>query len=245
MRIIDCVQGTDEWRRAKIGTPSASCFHKIVTPKTCKPSSQQTVYMAHLFAEWVLDEPIDDGSTQFMERGVELEESARYVYEMLSEEPIERVGFCVTDDGMCGCSPDMLVGERGGAECKAPAATTHGLYMLDDSELTEKYWAQVQGCLYVTGRDWWDLFSYHPTMPPVRVRVTPDAKYHAAIGPIIKDFCARLDGHKRKHADLREKSLGGRVRRQPPVLDTDPFATEETPFDIEGILKGMPNEDIN
>ena len=63
-----------------------------------------------------------------------------------------------------GASPDGLIGEHGGLECKVPSAPWHLLY-LAGGVVPSKYRGQVQGSLWVTGRAWWDFMSYHPGLP--------------------------------------------------------------------------------
>ena len=111
---------------------------------------------------------------------------------------MQRVGFILTDDGRVGCSPDGLVGEDGGLELKCPSPAKHVSYLLDEQELVDEYTHQVQGCLYVTGRAWWDLMSYYPGMEPVIVRVEPNAEYQKALGNALATFLADLDAAKAK-----------------------------------------------
>jgi hypothetical protein len=42
MKIHNCTQGTEEWRKLRAGIPTASEFHKIITPKTGQLSKQAT-----------------------------------------------------------------------------------------------------------------------------------------------------------------------------------------------------------
>jgi hypothetical protein len=53
--------------------------------------------------------------------------------------------------------------------------------MRDNQAGVNKYWQQIQGCMWVTGRQWWDFFAYHPEMPHVLVRVERDDEYIAKL----------------------------------------------------------------
>jgi hypothetical protein len=66
--------------------------------------------------------------------------------------------------------------DKGGLEIKCPAPATHVSY-LRDGTLPSKYYQQVMGCLWITGREWWDFMSYHPSMKPLIVRVERDEEY--------------------------------------------------------------------
>jgi hypothetical protein len=85
-----------------------------------------------------------------------------------------------------GASPDGLVGESGGLEIKCPMPATHIEY-LRDGRLPSKYIQQVQGCLWISGRDWWDFMSYHPKMTPLIIRVYRDEVFIKALESVVID----------------------------------------------------------
>jgi len=155
---VDVVQGTKEWLDAKLGIPSASNFDRILTPKTMKVSSAMAGYCHELLAEKVLGHPLDDATSQFMQRGTLEEKAARAWYGLQQDVDVEEVGFLLRDDGRVGCSPDGLVGNDGGLEIKTPNAQTHVGYML--GEVKDKYTCQIQGGMWITEREWWDFVSY-------------------------------------------------------------------------------------
>lgn len=168
-------QGTTEWAMLRLGIPTASQFHRLVTPKTGKPSSQMADYAHELLTEQATGEPVDDAVGGFAQRGTVLEKKAISFYELQNDCTVERVGFITNDAGTVGCSPDGLIGDRGGAEIKTPAAHTHMGYLL--GEAGEKYRCQVQGSLWIAGRDWWDFVSYNPVMPSTIVRFERDEAF--------------------------------------------------------------------
>ena len=45
MRIIDCIQGSPQWFKAREGIPTASMFKKIITPKTRKLAAGRWSYI--------------------------------------------------------------------------------------------------------------------------------------------------------------------------------------------------------
>jgi hypothetical protein len=116
-----------------------------------------------------------------MQRGNDLEPDAREMYEFISGNQVEEVGFILDDTSSYGCSPDGLILDSGGLEIKCPAPDTHVEYMQDNQAGVKKYWQQIQGCMWVTGRQWWDFFSYHPSMRHVLVRVERDDVYIAKL----------------------------------------------------------------
>jgi hypothetical protein len=184
-------QGSDEWRRAHLGIPSASQFHRIITP-TGKLSAQAKGYMHGLIAERVLGEfTSSDWSSALMDRGTEMEAQAAAWYEFTHNLETEIVGFCLTDDLRVGCSPDRFVGTDGMVEIKCPSAAVHVGYLLGD--VKNEYKPQAQGQLWVTDRKWVDLVSFNPLLPPVVVRFPRDDDYIAGMAKAVGEFCAAAD----------------------------------------------------
>ena len=179
MRIDQNEQGSPEWLAARLGIPSASMFAKIVTTKGIWSASADA-YINQLVAERLTGEREEVFQSHHMLRGTELEPDARDLYSLMSDAEVTEVGFCLHDTLSAGCSPDGLIGEEGGLEIKAPAPSTHVEY-LRGGVLPSKYKQQVMGCLWITGREWWDFVSYHPTMKPLIVRVERDEEYIAAL----------------------------------------------------------------
>lgn len=199
MILHEVEQTSAEWWQLRLGTPTASNFDKLIT-KTGKLSAQADGYIDKLLAEWLLQAPIDDYTSRAMERGIELEPEAWASYEFLCDINVERGGFCTTDGGRVGCSPDGRIYEAGelvgGIELKCPNPATHVGYLRGDRTVADAYKHQVQGCMWVTGAHWWDAMSYHPSLPPSIVRVERDDAYQALLTDALTEFCDRLDAAK-------------------------------------------------
>lgn len=204
MIVHDVIQGSEEWRRLRMGVPTASEFHRILTP-TGKPSKSAEPYMLQLLGELLMGRPMDAPSFPWMQRGTELESDAANWYELQCDVATRVVGFCTTDDGLIGASPDRLVGEDGLLEIKCPAPETHVRYLLfPDRGVDDAYHVQVQGQLYVTERAWCDVVSYHPELPSVIVRVTRDEEYIAKLDAALRAFCEQFALAK---AELQRRGL--------------------------------------
>lgn len=188
---IECEQGSREWLMAKVGIPSASGAHRIITPATMKLSKSIDAYCDELLAEMILGRPLDDATTEFMQRGTLLEREARQWYEFQRECDVQDVGFLLTDDRRFGCSPDGLVGEDVGLEIKCPSAAVHVGYMRGVAK--EKYRCQIQAGLWVTGRKYWDFVSYNPDLPPALVRFERDEEFIAKLAQAVGQFLNYLD----------------------------------------------------
>jgi hypothetical protein len=191
MIILEHEQGTDEWFAARLGKPSASGFGRLIT-QTGKPSTQSRKYVAQLVAETIrgCGEPVY--VNEWMQRGNDLEPEAREAYEYISGNEVMETGFIVTPEFAYGCSPDGLISDQGGLEIKCPAPTTHAEYMMNPQEGVKRYWQQIQGCMWITDRQWWDFFAYHPEMPHVLVRVERDDEYIAKLATEVNNAVAEI-----------------------------------------------------
>lgn len=108
--------------------------------------------------------------SQSMQQGIDREPIAKEIYEEEELTIVNEVGFVVyyTDNpdlehlnGFLGISPDGLVGKDGGLEIKCPESNQHTANLTEEV-CSDKYYDQIQMCLFVTGRKWWDLISFNP-----------------------------------------------------------------------------------
>ena len=180
MIILDHEQGSEEWLAARLGKPSASMFSKLITA-TGKPSSSADGYINQLIAERLTGQSEPFYVNEWMARGTELEPEAREAYEFISGNEVIETGFILDASFEFGCSPDGLIADQGGLEIKVPAPQTMVSYLRDNQAGVKKYWQQIQGCMWISQREWWDFFAYHPEMPHVLVRVERDEDYIAKL----------------------------------------------------------------
>lgn len=197
--LLDCAQGSDEWKNARLGIPTASQFNRILTAGG-KPSEQATAYMAELIAEKITGQPQDGFVSEDMQRGIELEPQARAAYEFESGNAVEQIGGVYLDEHKTVmCSPDGLMPElKKGLEIKCPKLATHIRYILD-GQLPAAYKLQVQGALWITGYDTWDFVSYHPDYTPCPtwiLTVPRDEKTIALLDKHIRAFAEKLESIK-------------------------------------------------
>lgn len=190
MKIFECLQGSTEWLELHRGVPTASGFDRIMTAVTMKPSSQSEDFINDLIAQKA-GAPMGGGYTsKAMADGLQCEPEARRWYEMERNADVRQVGFCVSDCGRFGCSPDGLVGDDGGLEIKCPQLKTQVGYLRNGGWIPQEYKPQVHGNLIVTGRAWWDFLSYAPGLSPILVRVYHDA-YTDNLRKMLDEFLVR------------------------------------------------------
>lgn len=193
----DLVQGSEEWHAARCGLLTASEMKLIITP-TLKVASndKERTHLYELLAQRISGyvEPSYVGDE--MLRGKDEEIDARIAYAERYA-PVRDVGFVTNDcwGFTLGCSPDGLVGEDGGLECKSRRQKYQVQTIIENTAtdtIPDDFALQVQTCLLVTERSWWDFVSYSGGLPMATTRVYPDARYQEAIVTAATAFEARL-----------------------------------------------------
>lgn len=194
MKIHNVPQGTPEWFMLRAGIPTASEFHRLLTPKfKAREGETPEKYLAEKLAERWQGGPLPSFTGYGeMEQGKILEEEARPWCEVEYGTTIETVGFVTDDAGRIGCSPDGLIGDDGGIEIKCPQADTHCRYLLNN-QVPEQYLTQVHGSLLVTGRAWWRFVSYRRGFPALMIQVNRDEKILATMAEYLAAFNDKLD----------------------------------------------------
>ena len=188
----DVAQYSDEYDRLRLGIPTSSNFHKIITPQG-KPSKQWREYACVLIAERILQQKIEFYNSPAMERGLIVEADAVDWYEFDQDVTTQRVGFITDDNHTLGCSPDRLVGAEGLLEIKAPLPHTQVDYWIS-GEISERFRPQLQGQLYISQRSWVDIVCWHDVLPKLVMRVEPDEKFIEALDRELLIFNYFIDG---------------------------------------------------
>lgn len=106
-------------------------------------------------------------SNEQTERGNELEPEARTIYELETGNSVREVAFIEYND-YAGCSPDGLVDKdvvknegKGGIEIKCVDDYKFFSYLLDGLTVESGHDWQIQFCMLVSERDWWDYVVYN------------------------------------------------------------------------------------
>ena len=198
MRVHNVEQNSPEWYQLRLGLPTASDFHRIITP-TGKRSTQADEFSSELVAEMLLARDVKAFVGNYhTERGHELEPQAVQLYEFVNEVKTTPGGF-VTDDAVTmGCSPDRLIGDEGLLEVKCCKPAVMVDYILTQA-IDRDFKPQLQGQLLVTGRAYVDLVPFHPDFPAVSIRVERDEEYLKLMQEYMEAF---LDDLKSKRARM-------------------------------------------
>ncbi|MBO6226134.1 MAG: YqaJ viral recombinase family protein, partial [Shewanella sp.] len=120
----------------------------------------------------------------------ELEPVARELYSMQTDNDSMICGF-MTNHG-CGFSPDSLIGIDGISEIKTKEPHLQAS-LLFNNEIPDEHIAQIQGGLWVSGREWCDFVSYCPGMPLFVKKMYRNEDFIAKIESRIIKFYLELD----------------------------------------------------
>lgn len=172
---IKQIKKEEEWMSKRRGRFTASEYHRLMgyedSPKyDFELTKGGKSYAYDKYLETIADKG-ESYKNASMDRGNELEAEAaeRFMEETGIE--VEALGdnqeFCELGEYL-GCTPDGIIEPNGGLETKCPDSKTHDHYLtnITDQESFKKtckdYYWQIQGSMYVTGRDHWYFVSYDP-----------------------------------------------------------------------------------
>lgn len=173
-------QGSPEWLALRAGKITGSRFRAVLdlNKRTGQPNAARRRLVEVLREEIATGEPEYVEPNEYMAHGAALEPLARKAYEFA------RDCCCVVPAFIAhptlpyiGYSPDGLVGDDGLIEIKSPALEPRHMRTVEAQACPDDYMAQVQGGLWVTGRQWCDFVSYFPEISVEIVRVFRDETY--------------------------------------------------------------------
>lgn len=159
-------QRTDEWFNARLGKVTASRISDVMAKTKSGYSTIRQNYMAQLICERLTEKPTESYSNAAMQRGTELEPTAREMYILNQfDVTVKEVGFIphpIIENA--GASPDGLVNDDGLIEIKCPNTWTH-LEFMQSLKPKREYILQMQWQMMCTGRKWCDFVSYDDRLP--------------------------------------------------------------------------------
>ena len=192
-------QGSPEWFAARAGKVTGSRIGDLLAKGQGKT---RAAYALELALEQINGGPGEiNFQSQAMRYGTDREPVARAMYEAFTDAFVDQVGFLesTVHPGL-GVSPDGLVGDDGGVEIKCPTWATH-YDTLVKGTIKRDYLLQIQACLLVTGRAWWDFVSYYPCkdesvqlyVKRVQTDYQVQAEILANLGPFLAEVSALVE----------------------------------------------------
>lgn len=198
----------EEWLRQRLGMITGSQFGKLV--KTAgdgfKLSTAKTAddLIYKLAWERLLKEGhISDGlgrmsfSSAATNHGNDFEPMAVLAYQESTGNEVQYTQSFVMFDSWIGGTPDGLVGDDGLIEIKCPYnGGNHLKSMLTGEVYDPEYMYQMQGYMWITGRQWCDFVTYDPDLIDELqlnvIRVDRDERIIAGIAEVMELVKARI-----------------------------------------------------
>jgi len=197
MRVIDCEQGSDEWRMARLGKVGASMVADATARTKTGWGASRANLAARLVAERLTGTLTETFKSDAMKWGTEQEAAAREIYAFVHSAEVKTVGLVLHPSiDWSVASPDGLVGDDGLVEIKCPNTATH-ISTLLGSSIDGGYAKQMQWQMACTGRQWCDFASFDPRMPAEMqlhvTRVARDPVMIAELEKQVSEFLAEVD----------------------------------------------------
>ena len=174
------MQGDTEWLQKRLGLLTASRFADLMAKTKTGPSASRKNLITRLTIERLTGNYMQTYQNDAMTRGIEMEAEARKAYEDQELMVVDQADYVPHPTlWYCGCSPDGLIGDTGLIEIKCPTAEAKHYEALRYGSHAVEYKWQLQGQLWVTGREWNDAVSYDPRFKGFElaiVRVQRDEK---------------------------------------------------------------------
>lgn len=186
MILIPHAQGTSEWLAARAGVFTASTYSDLMAMTKSGPSTSRARLITKLAIERITGCAQATFQNEAMRRGNDLEPFARAAYEAETGELVQTVGLALHDlFPFVGASMDGLVGADGLVEFKCPDNQDKHVQALRDGSHADEYAWQIQGQLWVSGRQWCDAVSYDPRFPEgLQLAIRRVARDESAIGKL-------------------------------------------------------------
>jgi len=224
----DVIQYSEAWDKLKCGILSASKFCDILTPAKLEIADNKTSkeLVAAIACQRILRNIEPTFQSYDMLRGLREEALGFKVYSD-NYAPLQRCGFVTNDKWgfTLGCSPDGLVGDDGGWECKSKMQKLQ-FAIIRAGKMPDEFRLQVQATLMITERKWWDFSSYSGGMNMLTIRIEPDPVVIKAIETAAFDFETRVKAAMKEYTDrLADKNL--RIVPVPVTPEGDEIITTE------------------
>lgn len=201
MQFIEAEQGSDEWLQARIGVLTASRFRDACEVLKSGKQSKGAEDFAYDMAQEIVSKESAGAVFQndAMRRGSQLEPLARAIYEGKTGAFVDECGLILSDCGRYGFSPDGLIATDGLVEIKCPANSRKKHEMWATGDVSE-YIHQMQGGMWITGRQWCDFIMFDPALRAVGKdlyikRIPRDEAFIADMTSKLRNFLVTVDEH--------------------------------------------------
>lgn len=182
---LKCEQRSPEWLKARVGVITATGYTNL--PK----NHMKYTFVKEKVAEIITGQAkvVDLSNNIYVQRGIEMEDTARGLYESVTSNKVTEIGFVFKDEKRkVGCSPDGLVGSDGLVEIKCPSTPVHLNNILSGPSIDYK--RQMQFQMYCCkDRNWCDFVSWDdrvPEMPIYIQRIEKEVESQVEIEKLVQ-----------------------------------------------------------
>lgn len=184
-------QRTPEWYKIRLGKVTASRLSDWLAVSKAKtgagkPLKARLDYEKELLFERKFNTSFETFVSEAMQDGIDYEAYARKQYEEIKGVVVNEVGCWFNEYFVA--SPDGAVGDDGLVEVKI--VKDNSFTEILTSGVPDKWWKQIQGQLWASGKKWCDFIAVNFNTRKVKIiRVLPDAEFHEwAELAIVEDF---------------------------------------------------------
>lgn len=202
------IQGSEEWVQARIGKITGSRAGDVMARlKNGSKAAAYENYLYELVCETLSGQMADGFVSKPMQRGIDLEATARMAYEVETGRDVELCGLIDHPRiRRFAASPDGLVGAHGCVEIKCPNTSTH-VGFLKTGVPSKQYWWQMQAQMACAGRAWCDFVTFDDRMPePLQigvVRVHRDREAIKSLQEAVLELRDAVDAECRRLRSLK------------------------------------------
>ena len=182
-------QRTPEWYKIRLGKVTASRLSDWLAVSKAKagagkPLKARLDYEKELLFERKFNTSFETFVSEAMQDGIDYEAYARKQYEEIKGVTVDELGCWYNDFFVA--SPDGGVGKDGLIEVKI--VKDNSFTEILTSGVPDKWWKQIQGQLWASGRKWCDFIAVNFNTRKVKIiRVLPDAEFHEWVELTITD----------------------------------------------------------
>ena len=191
---LETGESNPEWLSLRAGKFTGSDFHQYLGILGKGLSDTAKTGLARKACE-SLGYSFDSVKTPLMERGIELESTARNMYYFETQNDVQEVAFVDWEQKRAGCSPDGVIYDKDGnidgiTEFKSPDVVAY--LKAAGGHIRPEYKTQMQFNMLITGAKWCDYVVFYPGMQLIIQRVMPDEieqnKIIAALDLLNKEY---------------------------------------------------------
>lgn len=152
-KLLDLEQGSHGWLVARIPFTTSS---KVATVMAKGGGATRANYMATKVCEILTGEPVKGFKSKSMQEGNDREAESRELYQVITGNQVQEVGFAFIEEENHGSSSDGLVDEDGMIEIKN-VLPAEQIRLLTTEKIKPEYVKQMQDQMYVYDRKWCDF----------------------------------------------------------------------------------------